>query len=120
MPDSSEVIEAAAIKAEVKVGTKTKQLPDPKTVFEKTTHLNAFEAHAKRYLAAKVEALRHSVPKPAEGSIVTIDVPVSLTNGADATIKVEMPWNSDAQGALEIKTWWLAESNFTKGSQFNP
>lgn len=120
LPGASDVIEAAAIKAEVKVGARMKQLPDPKTVFEKTAQLNAFESHAKRYMAAKVEVLGRSTPKPAEGSIITIDVPVSLIDGTDAIVKVEMPWSLDPRGALEIRTWWLAESNFKKGSRFNP
>jgi hypothetical protein len=120
IPTSPEVIEVAAIRAEVKVGAKAKQIPDPKTVFEKSNHLNAFEAHAKPYLAAKVEALRHATPRPADGTIITIDVPVRLTDGSDAVVKVEMPWNSHPHGELEITTWWLAESNFAKGSLFNP
>jgi hypothetical protein len=120
LPGGADVIEAAAIKAEVKVGTKTKQLPDPKTVFEKRSQLNAFESHAKRYMAAKVEALSRSTPRPAEGSIIAVDVPVSLIDGTDAIVRVEMPWTLDPHGALEIRTWWLAESNFKKGGQFNP
>jgi hypothetical protein len=120
VPTSPEVIEVAAIRAEVRVGAKTKQIPDPKTVFEKGNHLNAFEAHAKPYLAAKLEALRRATPRPADGTIITIDVPVRWTDGSDAVVKVEMPWNSHPHGDLEITTWWLAQSNFAKGSLFNP
>jgi hypothetical protein len=120
VPGSSDVIEATAIKAEVKVGAKVKQMPDPKTIFEKGNQLNAFESHAKPYLAAKAEALKHTTPRPADGTIVTIDVPVRLTDGSDAVMKVEIPWNSHPHGELDLKTWWLAQSNFAKGSKFNP
>ena len=123
LPGKPDVIEATAIRAEVttKPGT-TKQFKDPKTIFEKGTDLDAFEAHAKPYIAAKVEALR-SAPPP-NNVIVPVDVPVSTTAGVDAIVKIELPWNSSLAGTsaspVDIRTWWLAQSNFVKGSAFNP
>ena len=120
LPGSPNTIEATAIHAKVKVGPNTKQLPDPKTVFERSADLNAFEHHAKPFIAAKVEALHRAATKPSRGQIIEIEVPVALANGTDATARVELPWYEDAAGHIDIKTWWLAQSNFAKGSAFNP
>jgi hypothetical protein len=120
LPGSPNTIEATAIHAEVKVGPNTKQLPDPKTVFERPADLNTFERHAKPFIAAKVDALHHAATKPSRGQIIEIEVPVALANGADAIARVELPWYEDAAGHIDIKTWWLAQSNFAKGSAFNP
>ena len=73
-----------------------------------------------RYIAAKVDALQNFATKPVKGEHITVDVSVNLTNGKDAFMKVEMPWNLEPNGQVDIRSWWLAQSNFAKGSAFNP
>jgi hypothetical protein len=120
LPGSPDTIQVTAIHAQVKVGPNIKQLPDPKTVFERPADLNEFERHAKPYIAAKAESLHRAATKPWRGQIIEIEVPVTLANGRDAIAKVELPWYEDANGHIDLKTWWLAQSNFAKGSAFNP
>lgn len=95
LPGSSVTIDATAIHAQVKVGANTTALPDPKTIFEKPADLNAFEGRAKSYIAAKVSTLQNAVTTPNEGERITVDVSVSLVNGADAIMKIEFPWNTE-------------------------
>jgi hypothetical protein len=127
LPGSSAVIEATAIESTVTIpgsGTKpaiTKPMPDPKTVFETPAQLDAFEKHARPFIAAKVEAVQAQVPPLPEGKIFTTEVPVKTSAGEDAMISIEIPWYRDTAGKLNtIPTWWLAKSNFTKGGAFNP
>ena len=124
LPGKPGTLDAAAIRAEVTVkpGTK-KPFKDPKTIFERDADLDAFEAYARPYLAAKVEALRSSPPP--NNTVISVDVPVTTTGGTDAVIKVEMPWSvypagHPSTGHVDIATWWLSQSNFAKGSAFNP
>jgi hypothetical protein len=118
LPGSGTVIEAAAIEASVTVKGVSKSLPDPKSVFETNTQLDAFEAHARPYIAAKMEALQGAA---APRAIVTIEVPVVTMGGADTVAKVELPWKPGTGGQLErLDSWWLAKGNFAKGSAFNP
>jgi hypothetical protein len=124
IPGHADPIEAAAVRMDVTLpSAKTKPIKDPKAIFEKPSDLDAFEAHAQPYLAAKLEATR--ARPPGAGDRVSVDVPVQTTGGVDAVMRVEVPWRvhdaaHPSAGQVDIQSWWLAENNFAKGSPFNP
>lgn len=120
LPRSSRPIRLALIEYRITVitsaGTKLTKVHE-KPIFEDKEDLGELQTHARPYMSAVIDGLKHA--PPLNGAIVTVKVPVSTSDGSDAVIELQFPWRSH-DGALELRTWWIAKSAFAKGSPFNP
>jgi len=120
LPGASKPIKMAAIDYQATTTTTTGSTitkTHAKTIFEDKADLGHFETHARPYMSAKIDSLKGA--SPPDGTIITVDVPVKTTAGADAVIKLEFPWRLE-RGKLDLRTWWIGKSSFAKGSPFNP
>ncbi|HLL25172.1 MAG TPA: hypothetical protein VK427_23720 [Kofleriaceae bacterium] len=124
LPDGKGPVDLSVISYETQVtkGGTTSMKPqgDPKTVFERRADLDRFETHAQPYMSTKIASLKRKVPRPIDGSIIDVEVPVSTLAGAEATVTVQIPYRENAAGELDFSTWWVSKSAFAKGSAFNP
>ncbi|HLL22635.1 MAG TPA: hypothetical protein VK427_10905, partial [Kofleriaceae bacterium] len=120
LPGGSKSIRLAVIEYQASKPTSSGPVSNSfeKTIFEDSADLNAFEAHARPYMSAKIDSLKGAVPS--QGTIVTVDVPVKTASGIDAVIKLEFPWRDNGASKLDLKSWWIGKASFAKGSPFNP
>lgn len=120
LPGNSKPIKMAAIEYQAARPPNSGSTPKSfdKAIFEDAADLRTFEAHARRYMSAKIDGLKGSPPP--SGTVITVDVPVKTIAGADAVLKLEFPWRENSVNKLELRTWWIGKPSFAKGSPFNP